>query len=59
MCAKDAGDESSPNGARVIPAEQKLYNKGKELELKIHAVGNTEDHIHIVVSSPPRLALTD
>jgi len=24
-----------------------LYNKGKELGLKIHAAGNIEDHIHI------------
>jgi hypothetical protein len=36
-----------------------LYNKGKGLSLKIHAAGNTEDHIHIDISSPPRLALAD
>ena len=36
-----------------------LYNKGKELELKIHAAGNIEDHIHVVVSIPPKLAVAD
>jgi putative transposase len=36
-----------------------LCNKGKELGLKIHASGSTEDHIHIVVSIPPKLAVAD
>jgi len=36
-----------------------LYNKGKELELKIHAAGNVEDHVHVVVSIPPKLAVAD
>ncbi|HXQ37972.1 MAG TPA: IS200/IS605 family transposase [Anaerolineales bacterium] len=36
-----------------------MYNKGKELELKIHAAGNIEDHIHVVVSIPPKLAVAD
>lgn len=36
-----------------------LYNKGKELGLKIHAAGNVEDHVHIVVSVPPKLAVAD
>jgi REP element-mobilizing transposase RayT len=36
-----------------------LYNKGKELELKIHAAGNIEDHVHVVVSIPPKLAVAD
>jgi putative transposase len=36
-----------------------LYNKGKELDLKIHAAGNTEDHVHIVVSIPPKHAVSD
>ena len=36
-----------------------LYNKGKELGLKIHAAGNIEDQIHIVVSIPPKLAVAD
>jgi putative transposase len=36
-----------------------LYNKGKELDLKIHAAGNTEDHVHVVVSIPPKLAVAD
>jgi REP element-mobilizing transposase RayT len=36
-----------------------LYGKGKELALKIHAAGNIEDHIHVVVSIPPKLAVAD
>ena len=36
-----------------------LYNKGEELGLKIHAGGNVEDHVHIVVSIPPKLAVAD
>jgi putative transposase len=36
-----------------------LYNKGKDLGLKIHAAGNIEDHVHIVVSIPPKLAVAD
>jgi REP element-mobilizing transposase RayT len=36
-----------------------LYKKGNELDLKIHAAGNTEDHVHIVVSIPPKLAVAD
>jgi len=36
-----------------------LYNKGKELGLKIHAGGNTQDHVHIVLSIPPKLAVAD
>ena len=36
-----------------------LYSKGKELGLKIHAAGNVEDHVHVVVSIPPKLAVAD
>jgi putative transposase len=36
-----------------------LYGKAKELDLKIHAAGNIEDHVHIVVSIPPKLAVAD
>lgn len=36
-----------------------LYNKGKELGLKIHAAGNIKDHVHVVVSIPPKLAVAD
>ncbi len=36
-----------------------LYNKAKELNLKIHDANNTNDHVHIVLSIPPRLALAD
>ena len=36
-----------------------LYNKGKELDLKIHTAGNTEDHVHVVLSITPKLAVAD
>ena len=36
-----------------------LYNKGEELGLKIHAAGNIEDHVHVVASIPPKLAVAD
>ena len=48
----------------ITPVREKvfygvLYNKGEELGLKIHAAGNVEDHVHLVVSIPPKLALAD
>lgn len=36
-----------------------LYNKAEELEVKIHAAGNIEDHAHVVVSIPPKLAVAE
>ena len=36
-----------------------LYNKGKDLGLKIHAAGNVGDHVHVVVSIPPKLSVAD
>jgi putative transposase len=36
-----------------------LYNKAQELGLKIHAAGNVENHVHIVVSIPPKLAVAE
>ena len=34
-----------------------IYRKAKELGLKIHAAGNVEDHTHIVLSIPPKIAV--
>lgn len=36
-----------------------LYAKAKELNLKIHAAGNVEDHVHIALSIPPALSIAD
>jgi putative transposase len=36
-----------------------IHQKAKELDLKIHAIGNVDDHVHIVVSIPPKLAIAD
>ena len=36
-----------------------LYGKANELNLKIHAAGNVDDHVHIVVSIPPKLSVAE
>jgi|SRR5687768_7712740 len=36
-----------------------LYKKGEELRLKIHAAGNIEEHVHVVLSIPPKIAVAD
>jgi len=36
-----------------------LYKKAQELDIKIHAAGNVEDHVHLVLSIPPALAVAD
>lgn len=36
-----------------------LYRKAEELGLKIHAAGNVEDHVHVVVSIPPKVAVAE
>jgi REP element-mobilizing transposase RayT len=36
-----------------------LYRKAKELGLKIHAAGNVEDHVHVVVSIPPKMPVAE
>src|SRR6266508_2688692 len=36
-----------------------VYRKAEELDLKIHAAGNVEDHVHIVLSVPPKNAVAD
>lgn len=44
-----------------LEPELHKYLRGKGLELGgiAHAVGGTEDHCHIVVSIPPRIAIGD
>ena len=36
-----------------------IYTKAKELDLKVHAAGNVEDHTHILLSIPPKIAVAD
>lgn len=36
-----------------------IYRKAKEMDLKVHAAGNVEDHTHIVLSIPPKIAIAD
>lgn len=36
-----------------------LYKKAEELDLKVHAAGNIEDHAHVVLSIPPVIAVAE
>ncbi len=36
-----------------------IHQKAEELDLKIHALGNVDDHVHIVVSVPPKMSVAD
>jgi REP-associated tyrosine transposase len=36
-----------------------LFGKADSLQCIIHAIGGTEDHIHIVASIPPKLSVAD
>src|SRR5687767_4897722 len=36
-----------------------LYKKSEELDLKVHDAGNIEDHVHVVLSIPPVLAVAE
>jgi REP element-mobilizing transposase RayT len=36
-----------------------LYGKAKELGLLVHDAGNVDDHAHVVLSIPPKLAVAD
>ena len=36
-----------------------LYGKAKELGFIIHAAGCVEDHIHVVVSVPPKISISE
>ena len=38
---------------------QTLYGKAKELGILIYAVGNVEDHVHMVASIPPKRSIAD
>lgn len=36
-----------------------IIDKSRSLGVILHAVGNVEDHVHIVVSIPPKLAVAE
>lgn len=36
-----------------------ILTMANELGVKVHAIGNIEDHIHLAVSIPPRIAVAD
>lgn len=45
------------------PVEHQIYGtllgKAKELGIIIHAIGSVQDHVHLAVSIPPKLAVAD
>jgi putative transposase len=48
----------------ISPAHEKIlypYIKGKAdfLECQLHAIGGIENHIHLIVSIPPKLSISD
>ncbi len=36
-----------------------ILGKAKELGVIVHAIGNVQDHMHVAVSIPPKLAVAD
>jgi putative transposase len=36
-----------------------ILNKAKKLDCLIHAIGGIEDHIHLAITIPPKLAVSD
>ena len=36
-----------------------LLGKAEELGIVIHQIGNTDDHIHVIASIPPKIAVAD
>ena len=36
-----------------------ILNKAKELGISIHPIGGVEDHVHLVTTIPPRLAVAE
>ncbi len=46
-------------GAREKVFYGVLYRKAQELGVIVHAAGNTADHVHIVLSIPPKLSVSE
>jgi putative transposase len=47
------------DAASEIVVRRTLYGKAKELGLLIHGLGNVADHIHVVVSIPPKIPIAE
>jgi putative transposase len=48
----------------ISPAHEQIlypYIKGKAdlLECQLHAIGGTENHVHLIISIPPKLSISD
>ncbi len=47
------------SAAREKLLREVIVDKSRELGLILHALGNIEDHVHVVVSIPPKLAVAE
>ena len=47
------------NTAREHLLREVIADKCRELGLILHAMGNIEDHVHVVVSIPPKLSVAE
>ncbi|MSP14041.1 MAG: IS200/IS605 family transposase [Chloroflexi bacterium] len=47
------------NADREMVVHATLRNKASEMNLWVHAIGNIEDHIHMVVSIPPKISVAE
>jgi len=36
-----------------------IYKKAEELSLRIHAIGSVSDHVHIALSIPPKISVSE
>jgi putative transposase len=48
----------------LTPAREKvfykiLHDKAKDFDLKIHAIGCVDDHVHVALSIPPRISIAE
>jgi putative transposase len=56
-----ATDERRPtiDAGNTAAIHHAVYGKAQELGIILHAVGGVADHLHVVASVPPKLALAD
>lgn len=47
----------TPERERILC--QTVYAKARELRTTLHAIGGIEDHLHLVVSVPPTLSISE
>jgi putative transposase len=53
------GREPLIDAAREHAIHRAFFGKAKEIGLLVHGVGNVADHVHVVISIPPRIAVAE